>query len=723
MFDWQTEDEAGAVDWSAAPLSGNQTAVWPRRRWLIGVGLVLLLGILLFGWARWQVLQTERRLRASVLATHQVALQAIRDNDVELFRSLWADTAVLPSGELALKQQFDRPFFSLYPRSVNLAETSVTLASDWQQATVQTSLPYRFMPEGGQVLPLQLRQTAVYQQAEPGQWERISLPTDDAFWGEAISLTAGPIRLWVPERDRQLAETWLPQVASALNRLCVETAVDCPEPFLVRIEWSRDPNTAYQSMFWPLARRQVDGFDFAVTFAAPTVLGLPVTPADEAVLLEQYTARAVAIMANSLAMQNGLPLETAVWLSQLDLPPQPNLSGDFLNGDLPASPEFDILLACETPNASPTLLRYDAQSGRWGVQLEGVEQLPRSVDVMQLQPLDEETAVLLGPASWDENNLTGPLFVWRTGEIGPALDNGRSFPRLMPINQLDSHPHLLTLLDIDADSLRPTWSLLDLAACRDSGECAEINLPAPPVWSPNQTQTLMVLGADPTTILLGDAQGQQRQFLVNGWDPRWIGNDQFVYVAEADADTPFSTSGTVIQRATIEQGAIVETEPLVNLADLLAKIPSGMGIADFSFTMNLIGPAGTAGDQLLVTLFIFGRRVSTQLFLVNLSTAEVKRISTGNDAPMFLERSPNGRFVSYAVEDQLLVVDVDGGETAVYDIESALAAPTRLIWSPDEQWGMIPQETAVRLISPDLSADYLLPHGFSGCWSAVWIRP
>ena len=272
-FDWQTEQPAGQRQGDDAPQPDHRP---PRWRWLA----LLLLAALAAAFVIWQRAQrqvsvTEDRLAADVRSAYRLALQARRDRDPELLRS------ILPPGEdaWAAAQQtlLDQGrllggapvVLGLLPLSNEPESVDVTLDSNLQEAVVSARWAYAAPAPRASVTETVAFTHISFFRLQDGRWW-LSRPAGDE-WDERHTLSGDRVTLDVPARDRSLARRLAADLDGLLAEMCRDV-VQCPEDFHARVHLASDPLSL--ATFDPIESMVTAAGD-DITLPAPYLVGLP----------------------------------------------------------------------------------------------------------------------------------------------------------------------------------------------------------------------------------------------------------------------------------------------------------------------------------------------------------------------------------------------------------------------------------------------------------------
>jgi hypothetical protein len=325
-----------------------------------------------------QIKSEERLIEADVLASYNTWLQAVVNDDFDLFVHLidnqdtqWqnAQRDLLQRGAL-----LDRQALGLHMQP-GVANTAVTLAPDWQQAAVTFDQTYTAVSGSQTDALVQLQQTFFYQLDET-RWLQSSPGTE--FWGETMTFEGEWLTLLYPARD----ETWALRLAAdldaALAAICAQKA--CTSGVTVRLDTEPAALAKFQDLLTPV----FDGRSHILpTF---TLVGLPLDDASYQALYQGYTQRIITAFENSLDSPMALP-EQAV----------------------------QTICFPET-GGTPHLYRYDLAGDTWQAELP-------NQSFRFLSPLPDDSGLIISdlPSSSDASRLT--LRLWQDGQSSLLFDD------------------------------------------------------------------------------------------------------------------------------------------------------------------------------------------------------------------------------------------------------------------------------------------------------------
>ncbi|MBE2197420.1 MAG: hypothetical protein IAE79_02345 [Anaerolinea sp.] len=372
-----------------------------------------------------------------------------------------------------------------------------------------------------------------------------------------------------------------------------------------------------------------------------------------------------------------------------------------------------LWLVCRPDAAADALLyRYDVADD----DLELVRALGREAAV--LQPLMNHDAVLIGEIGAGTLPFAS-TFLWQDGrerliDRQPGMMSVATSVATLPLALSPDGANAVFLVGGRAST---PYALLNLDACRNTGECALSSLLGRPIWSPDGQQTILVgspagSGAD-VLLFRAAAQGQQVEMVGTGQYPFWLDNDTIAYlearavVAIAGADSAPTTALLLDEVLALAQVAAPDDWQLqfisVNPQDagMLLLVLANVGIGD----AHLLAYHQESGD---VT--------------VRLSWAH-REVSSMAQAVL----SPDGRWLallSFADQEQgwiLQLHDLAQDSTRYYQLGTAVFGMIRpSAWSADGQWLALAHDGDVRLFALDAAYERRFAPERMMCDQAVW---
>ncbi|MFO7679092.1 MAG: hypothetical protein R6X34_03495 [Chloroflexota bacterium] len=367
-FDWQTEDETGWDD--PVPAFSGSDGQKPERkrrrwRWLVPLGL-LVVALTAAGWTlNRRVESVTEQMKADVLASHELAAQAITQQDDEVLLSVLSGReeqwAAVMSEAVAQGVLTDRSGLGLLslPQTEPLTPT-IEIQSDLLEAEVTTVLSYAIEIGNGLTETVQLAQTAVYRLGS-NRW--LLAPPDSAYWGSVRQIEGQYVTLFYPERDKHIAQALLFSLDEKIGQLCAQIQdVDCPADYRVIVELSADPKTFSHLSLLP-AIRNADRRHLILP--TPTLVGLPVDQAGKNALLRGYGQLVTALALTDLwgydCCDEASALYLAVladYLRQLGLLPWSEALGTAVPTTV-----YDQLLAEGAPRLFDSLYMWGEKAG------------------------------------------------------------------------------------------------------------------------------------------------------------------------------------------------------------------------------------------------------------------------------------------------------------------------------------------------------------------------
>lgn len=332
-FEWQTEEEDR---WEKTAAADEERQPAPRRRWS---WIVLLLAVtaagLFFGWRAVQerVAEATELIQADVRSSHQLARQAARDGDQELFVTLlsgrsqsWTDAQRERLEQRLLFADTAR-LFGWRPADGQSQRSDVSLNADLTEAVLVAEELFVVRGRGDVTHTVALSQTAVYRQ---GNQRWLLSPPDSEFWGRRRNTAGRILRVVYPQRDEELALRLAEDIDATLEELC-RTTINCPERMTVRLRLETDPRSV-------LLAGQPEAIFSAgdeLTLPTPTLVGHPVDDASYEALARGYAGFVVTGMlleATAYECCQGILFQQAIvsqQLAELGLRPSPVSSGDY----------------------------------------------------------------------------------------------------------------------------------------------------------------------------------------------------------------------------------------------------------------------------------------------------------------------------------------------------------------------------------------------------------
>lgn len=274
-FDWQTEEPAGDPQEDDASRSDRL----PRRRRLLALLLLGLLavaaGLLILQRAQRRVAATQDRLAADVRSAYQLGLEAARDRDAELLRSILSPTDdAWAAAQQALLDQ-SRLFggapqaLTLLPLSQEPQAVDVVLDPDLQAATVSGRWTYAApLPGDSATQTVAFTHTHLFR-LQDGRWW-LSPPAGDK-WHERRTLSGERVTLDAPARDEALAGRLAADLDDLLAEMC-RAVVRCPDDFHIRVHLAIGPLSL--ATLDPIESMVTLGDD-DLTLPTPSLVGLP----------------------------------------------------------------------------------------------------------------------------------------------------------------------------------------------------------------------------------------------------------------------------------------------------------------------------------------------------------------------------------------------------------------------------------------------------------------
>jgi hypothetical protein len=389
MIDWHTDDE---VDWESLDQLDESGSVFhaphlSQKHWLfISFSLVILFsfGGLIYWQLHLRSQETAVQIKTELLTLHQTAWQTAVATDIDLF-SLFlnpTDRRWFLTQRVLLRENL---YTHRAPMGIWLDETAVSnpplldpstvwLSADLQTARVKMILPYLTQNQEGELIPITLVQSAVYQQSN-SRWQQVPAETIASFWGRTIINRGGEkITLIYPDRDKQLGRQLLRDLDQFILQLCSSPRLHCTENLHMRLYLSPE-NDSMLHLARDVSALKIQTYSavknqtiYELALPAPTLVGIPVDEAGYEALLNGYASWAgLALIRNIYAKP--VSLETAVSiLAEVGLTAPP-VAG-FLPAAIASNPPIpfpgeSIHLLCREESFPATVWVYNPASTLW----------------------------------------------------------------------------------------------------------------------------------------------------------------------------------------------------------------------------------------------------------------------------------------------------------------------------------------------------------------------
>jgi hypothetical protein len=273
--------------------------------------------------------------------------------------------------------------------------------------------------------------------------------------------------------------------------------------------------------------------------------------------------------------------------------------------------------------------------------------------------------------------------------------------------------------------------LVNSADCLN-GDCRLQPLAGFPVWSRSGDKTLLshIRGDGTFQIYLGDNEGRSLQFLTEGYSPQWLDEESFYFVG--------SSARSLYQGSLDEFGEPGGTANLLQVEDLRVLnnplIPMPMD-SDFSFlsaTITYITIHPTR-PNLVFLLTTDPNTLEETILIVDLDgesegNAAVGRLFMQPDlqvTPPF-HFTTDGRYLTFPTFESNTLSGSWNLNVFHFEPDAGfihfLSVPTGTAyfdWSADNEWLLIAEEDALRLIAPRHNIERQIPHN-TGCHTAGW---
>lgn len=369
-------------------------------------------------------------------------------------------------------------------------------------------------------------------------------------------------------------------------------------------------------------------------------------------------------------------------------------------------PEREALMLCRKPGeAGLSLFRYRPAA-------DAMEEALSDRDFTALQPLPDESGVLLFAAEGTGSDRDILLYLWEDGELKLLWDSEETKVSLTyNWSQLDPAGERLTLSVAGREG--DTNILLDLQACL-TGECHARVLPGRLLWSPDGARSLLV---QENGLLLADGDGRSPQAVVTGTvaSPVWFDNETFGYLRGARV----ASSSASLVAVSLEGGRRQTTaRMLLRLEDVQPLLSTELE----TIRMSGVQPNLTRRDQLLLFLLDVDQ-TATYLLLFNWKTGAL-------DEPLEVHLSsgpvvsPTGRWLAAHGFDP----ESGGNVLVLRQLETGRQMrlpqygwPHTIRWSPDGRWFLNAGGPLVRVVAPDHDFERVLVHDLASCAAGAWV--
>lgn len=288
-FNWQTEDDS---QWGEER-SNRQAPSRPKyTRPVVWLGLLAFLaaaGLLIWRQVDQRLDEVTANLEQDVRASHQLMRQAASEGDSELFVSMlsgrdsaWTDIQ-LRLFEQDLLFGNEASLLGLLPEPTAELTSTVTFSADLNQAILSVGQQYR-PGNSPNVPPITLQHLSVYRH---GSQRWLLAPPDDEFWGNWATSAGQHLTLVYPTRDERFALHLQQYLNEKMGLLCQTQLVEaCRTGAMIRVRLDKKassllPLTSPINILRPSAE---------IVLPAPSLVGLPIDPAGEDLLLRHYTA-------------------------------------------------------------------------------------------------------------------------------------------------------------------------------------------------------------------------------------------------------------------------------------------------------------------------------------------------------------------------------------------------------------------------------------------------
>ncbi len=751
-FDWQTDSDEG-WELTANQQSRETSSRWKEWRLFFLVPFAIMLigaatGVYLFIGQRTD--RVQERFADEVIRGHNLLLQAVEENDDELFLELLSSRKISWRSlqEELLRRQLilGRTSFGLLKAPGRRADhisldESVKLGADLKTAEVVEQVNYSIATGENlsQIVPLEM---IFHYQREGASWKYIPPPDEDAFWGKWSRIEMENITIVVPQRDEDLGQLFSRDLDSLIHELCTQPEIECPPDFHLRLQLDRQPRSLLRlAEDYKGDELTLGSGQYSLVLPTPTLVGRPIDEIDNEVLYKSYAGWVAAvIITNYLIMDDEIGDTHLIdYLSKRDL--QPPLAPDLIlpraaevpPQDVNALPAQDLLMLCAADQRL-NLWRYSPVQNRWldeladvGPNVFGATQV-NSEAILYRSP--DVKGVLLTMHQLDNQESRWRTYLWRDRESHLLLDEDSLYfywPSLF-FSWADQSRGRLTVFglineDPRSDAVEALW--YDIHECLDS-ICELRPIEGIPFWSPDGKSSIIFQGfnSDSPWLSLGDDEAMLLLDLGKGLPVGWLDANRFAYLlmaAESQDSAPSSSfDELVVATVSSQRGEIVSQETIIKTSDLSKavfdedrkdqlRIDSALAIDDGMSGWVIIAsyPANNDNDSVS---YIFR-------FYPDQEVANIIATHEGSTFPMVLGQRAGFMAIAWRGEDKLVfkIFDtIDGqllwqDDTLPYD------------WSDDGKWLIFVEQGRLRFTGTESHQEIVIPYDLRGCYSAVWV--
>lgn len=700
FLDWRADDDAGWEEMGPAPAG---TPPRPKRHlWLTLLCLLVAAGFLTMRHLQQQVTIATHNAESDLLATHNLLLQAILEQDQDLFLpslsqkdiEWWrAEQELFAKGQLLDRAEWGFPLANVPP-----AGTQISLSPDLQQAEVTFNLSYAFATDR----TFDLAHTFTYH-LEDGRW--VLIRPEDSFWGPWITRELTHFSLIYPIRDQALGDRLANDLQNILNEVC--GLIECSSSVQIQLRLERFVGTLTQST---TASPITFMGRTTLSLPAPSLWGQPLTETGYQMLLQSYATQLTSFL---LAQQkNGYSLpdslteatiqRTLVDLGLLTWPPLAHLD----NPNLPAAIANRSLYLLCTEDEQMGLYRFNL-GDQTSVKLYADPQL------MGMLPVTGDDGLFL----YRYRDSAMEVLYYRPGQAPSLLPEANA---VFSGNDWDiSRP----VIGYEAND-QFSFALFEPAACTPAG-CQLTPFPSQiPFPSPNGSRLLLydVLNSQ---ISLSDPAGATPTPIAFGYQPFWIDENNFGFLqfeGRKSFDAPSQLLLTDLESG--QTAVIIDKNDLIRIG-LEDGLPLESSFLLSDVTVNPLDPL-----MLLVTVVFFqDQNMSAPIFQRVIyrywrDSGRLEMVKWFNnsemDNPTF---SPNGQWFVAQQEQQhrIELYELDNNEQPILSLPFSGSALPKLDWLPGRDWLLFLSNGLLTLANPAEKVDYVLPAP-AGCADALWAR-
>ncbi|MCI0729049.1 MAG: hypothetical protein L0332_20350, partial [Chloroflexi bacterium] len=707
-FRWVTEES----EWAEEP-AGEERLVRARPRWLTWLLLVVVAaaaGGLVYALFAWQMRRAVAAAEADVRQIHELLLNAVERQDVELFSTYlsgrdpqWADV---------LRERARRGlFYGLGPGIMwgpaNVQIDAVTFSPGLDEATVRFTLQYYPLFNSSVPSSIHFQQTVVYRRGRD-RW--LLAPPAAEFWGEEVAFEGRWLTITYPERDTPVMERLAADLDAQVGEICTTApAIACPAGLRLYVQLEND------LVHWI----ELDGSsgppisDRKIMLPAPSLVGWPGNEAAYRLLADWYgqvvTTGVVQLFTGYQSdhlISGTLPLEHRP-LDQVISHPLP--------APLPAGELVFVCRDDDLPQGELALNVYwlNLATGSW---LHAYQRSYADGASGTLFPLPAGNGYAIQEFLEGEL-MTARLTFWRPGweltvfEGTTNFDNALSQPAFT--GQADPTGRYLV---VRSNGSPPAFQLLDMRNCVVDN-CPLLNMFAEPLWSPGGSWTLLQEPPDPLRwqtyrpLYRANERGQGRQAIGVGATPFWLDEEGYGYVRLDSQD-----------EVELVVASVVDDAPQVWLraADLLPVVPAERRWEGLTIWNVWPHPAETNTLALMTTPGRVQNAGPYDFFLVSWDEAAGRPAVTylfAYEYPATADFSPDGRWLAFTSRGYVAhFQDLATGQVRVVSFDDG----NWLGWSPDGRWFAQQGNEALLLTAPAYNYQVIARHDLTDCSLEQW---